>query len=99
MKLLYAIKNVETQHRALLERIHTALELRMDWLNDREPESNGMVYDDWSEKVDDLQEILDCVESLLEETDSDTQTELIEEIQSLTDTYQAIHGGLSRLTL
>lgn len=99
MKVLEAITILSTNNLTLLSKIQLALEERMDWLNDREPESSGMVYDAWSEKVDDLQEILDNIENLIDEKEVNAQQELIEEIQSNVDMYQAIHGGLSRLKL
>lgn len=99
MKLLKAIEGLSLNNLAELDSIQTTLEMRMDWLNDREPESSGVVYDTWSDKVDDLQEILDYVDNLKEAEDDVEKLELIGDIQNLVDYYQAIHGGLSRLVL
>ena len=99
MKLLDAITQLSVNNLSNLGAIQTALEMRMDWLNDREPESSGIVYDTWSEKVDDLQEILDYIDNLKESTDLTEQEELIADIQDLVNSYQIIHGGLSRLKL
>ena len=99
MKLLDAIKEINVCNLSRIESIRCALEERIDWLNDREPESCGSVYDAWSEKVDELQDILDNIEELIEETDVDKKKELIEEIQSDIDMYQLMHGGLSRLKI
>ena len=97
IKLLDAVKQININNMALLDGVQSTLEERLDWLSDREPESYGMVYDAWSEKVDDLQEIIDSIEELKEETNKKKQKELIEEIQDNTSTYQLMHGGLSRL--
>ena len=69
MKLLDAVKQLEFGNIGLVDRIQNALENRLDWLSDREPESSGMVYDAWSDKYDDLQEIIDYIEELKEELD------------------------------
>ena len=64
MKLLEAINDLSVSNLTKLNDIQFTLEMRLDWLNDREPESCGMVYDEWQEKVDDLQEILDYIDSI-----------------------------------
>lgn len=99
MKLLDAIKNLRVDNLGYLKNIRIALEMRLDWLSFREPESDGMVHDEWSEKYDDLEEIFDLAEELEEEKDEEKMKDLIEEIQELTVTYQLIHGGLSRLKI
>lgn len=97
IKLLDAVKMVNVSNMKLLDDIQITLETRLDWLSDREPESYGMVYDAWSDKVDDLQEIIDTIEELKEETNKKKQEELMEEIKDAVSTYQLMHGGLSRL--
>jgi hypothetical protein len=96
LKLLDVIQLLSVDNLAILDKIQLSLEMRMDWLNDREPESYGLVHDEWDEKVDDLQEIMDYVDELKEETDIEKQKELIDDIKNSADTYQVMHGGLKR---
>ena len=93
----YAIGQFNINNLELINKIQMLLEQRLDWLSDREPESSGLTYDLWSDKFNDLQEILDYIEELKEETDTRKQKELLEEIKNRIDEYQLVYGGLSRL--
>ena len=82
-----------------LSGVRATLEDRLDWLEDKEPESYGQVHDDWEDKYNDLQDILDELSELDDdEHDEDEKVEdkwesVLESIKS----YQLYHGGLSRL--
>lgn len=97
IKLLDAAKQINIDNMKLINDIQITLEERLDWLSDREPESCGVVYDAWSDKVDDLQEIIDTIEEFKDTNNRDKQSELIDEIQNNISMYQLMHGGLSRL--
>lgn len=75
------------------------VEDRLDWLEDREPESYGQTHDDWEDKYNDLQDILDELAEL--DDDEHNEDEKVEEKwRSVLDSikrYQSYHGGLSRL--
>ena len=77
IKLLDAINLININNLELINKIQMLLEQRLDWLSDREPESSGLTYDLWSDKFNDLQEILDYIEELKEETDTRKQKELL----------------------
>ena len=99
LKLLDAVRQLNNNNISSLNNIKKTLESRLDWLSFREPESSGMVYDSWSEKVDDLQEIIDYIEELEDESDDEKIQDLIEDIKDSVSSYQSIHGGLSRLKI
>ena len=63
---------------------------RLDFENDREPESDGMVHDDWDDRVSDLEDIIDQLGNC------DDKTDFKKAIESIED-FQMVHGGLSRL--
>ena len=73
-----------------VEDLTDCLNERMMFEQSREPESDGKVHDDWDERVDELQEIIDQLEEC--ETEED-----FEDIISAIGCYQDIYGGLSRL--
>ena len=95
MKLLHAIEVVTADDMKLIESIRDCISERVDWLNEREPESSGMVYDEWSEKESEMSYILDYLENLLNEDKVDAD-ELNAAMLRIED-YQMSYGGLSRL--
>lgn len=77
--------------------VKAAMEERLDFLDDREPESDGMVHDEWEEKHDLIEEIIESLESYEEEANEmqehwDAAVDMILE-------YQACYGGLSRIKI
>ena len=57
MKLLEAAKlDIREVTYGVLYDIQSAIEDRLDWQEDREPESDGQVHDDWQDKCDDLED-------------------------------------------
>ena len=62
---------------------------RLDFEYGREPDSEGQRYDDWSDRVYELEEMTDLLE------DENNLSEVIEMIKD----FQLIYGGLSRLQL
>lgn len=97
MKLLYAIKTVDILNIELIQQIYECINERLIWLEFREPESDGIVHDNWEEKYDDLQDIKDNLENWINE-DSKNEKELEDIMESIQD-YHYIYGGLSRLTV
>ena len=73
-----------------VEALTTCMQDRLDFEYGREPESYGMVHDDWDDRVADLEEIIGRFEDCETEDDFDEAIELIED-------FQMVHGGLSRL--
>lgn len=73
-----------------LDALQDTMQDRLDFEQDREPESDGMVRDNWENRVGDLEEIIDMIDSC--ETEEEFQ-EIIDAI----DSFQAEYGGLSRL--
>lgn len=100
MKLLEAANmDIKKVTYKILSNVKYAVEDRLDWLEDREPGSDGQTHDDWEDKYNDLQDILDELSELDDdEHDEDEKVEdkwepVLESIKS----YQLYHGGLSRL--
>ncbi len=58
MNLLLAEAMFDRNHLELLPSIIDCLENRLEWLEDREPESEGEVYDSWEEKYSAFEDIL-----------------------------------------
>lgn len=74
------------------EKILKCIEDRLLFEECREPESDGMVHDEWDERVDELSEII----SLLE--DCETEDDFSEAIEAIDD-FQLTYKGLSRLKI
>lgn len=96
MKLFDAIRNVSIDDTDMIERITDCIDERISWMEDREPESSGEVYDAWSEKYDDLSEIKDLLDQILTPGTEDAADLLYEAVADI-ETFHAVHGGLSRL--
>lgn len=90
-KLMDLIKD-DNPSLTTLKAINVIIMKRIDWLECREPESEGIIYDEWEEKYEDLKNISDEIEELINDFKErfDTISEEIEE-------YQLIHGGISKL--
>ena len=84
------IKNLHSFTLKDKEDLIVCFEDRLDFENDREPESDGMIHDDWDERVSDLEDIIDQLGSCEDEDDLKNIIEAIED-------FQIVHGGLSRL--
>lgn len=72
---------------------------RLDWYDDREPDSYGTVHDNWEEKRDDTETLLEELQDLYDEIEDNPDNftkEVIAQIQELLKDYQAYTGGLSR---
>ena len=100
MKLLEAAKmDITKVTYKILYDVRVAIEDRLDWLENGEPESDGQTHDDWEDKYNDLQDILDELAEL--DDDEHNEEENVEEKwKSVLDSiksYQLWHGGLSRL--
>lgn len=95
MKLLDAIRNYEEIDNERFLLIKKCINDRISWMEMREPEYDGSVYEAWEEKYDELQEIYENIEEYMENHDDDVLMDIVDGIQN----YQAIYGGLSRLTI
>lgn len=94
MKLLQAIEIVTVNDAGLIDKIKECISDRVDWLDEREPESNGMIYDEWSEKESELSDILSDFECCID--DGITEDDLTSIMERIAD-FQMTYGGLSRL--
>lgn len=85
-----------------LEEFQTVIESiqdRLDWLDDREPTSNGETYDNWQTKRDETETLLEDLQALYDDLEEDPENytqEVVEEIQELINEYQKYTGGLKR---
>ncbi len=103
IKLLEAAKmNIEEVTYEILSDVRSAIEDRLDWQKDREPESYGQVYDDWQDKCDDLEDILENLQELDDEDEHDRKEIVDPKWKGVLDDieyYQFNHGGLSRIVI
>lgn len=70
----------------------------MSWLEDREPNSNGITYYNWLDKYEDLNHIIEHGKYLIKDgciCDDNTLYKWINEIKQ----YQNSYGGLSRINM
>lgn len=94
MNLLKSLPGIDVGNTAMIDRVRQSLEDRLDWLQDREPEYDGEVHDDWEEKYDDLEGIIEMFDDLEENEDCG---EIWNDIRKEIYLYQNTHRGISRL--
>ena len=88
----------------IIKAIYVCLTGRLSWLEFREPESEGMVYSDWEDKCERIQEAIDQTEDILDELKSDNydvdyMQECIDNLKDIIFDYQLWYKGLSRLKI
>lgn len=81
-----------------LQTIIGSISDRLDFYEDREPESSGITYENWQEKRDATEELLEYLQDILEsiEEPEELDKETVKEIQKTFADYQSDIGGLSR---
>lgn len=103
MKLLSAVELVKEDY-SLIDEIVDCIQNRICWYEDREPESDGEVYDAWDEKKSEFEDCLEPFESAQDLINNDPEAnkeeidEYLEEGCNLIFDFQATYGGLSRWT-
>lgn len=90
-KLLKMVEELSAENMDLLYEIQSSIEARLDFLDDREPESDGEVHDTWEEKRDGIEELKDQIEE-----DIETIEEMVNDLKEKFNDYQTTYGGLSR---
>lgn len=93
-----------------LMQISDCIEDRISFLEDREPESDGEVYDNWCDKLSALEDIQDLFETYVDDCekcevwydghDSIKKEKLKRDIEYIYNevlSYQSSYGGLMRL--
>jgi len=96
MKFLDVIKQLSIKNvNEFYDKIKKCVEKRIFWLEMREPESSGIVYETWEEKCEDLKEILEYID----DTKMPFDSEDVEELKDLVASYQIQYGGLSKLLI
>lgn len=103
MKLLEAVRmDITKVTYGILYDIEVAIEDRLDWLDDREPESDGQVHDDWQDKRDDMEDILEKLQELDDEDEHD-RNEIVDPKWKVVlddiDSYHFWYKGLSRIII
>lgn len=66
-------------------------------IEEREPNSNGIILERWQEKYDDLQDLVELFRNYIESSDMDRKKEILNKLKRLTKLYQINYGGLKRL--
>lgn len=103
MKLLNAVELVKEDY-SLIDEIVDCIQNRISWYEDREPESDGEVYDAWDEKKSEFEDCLEPFESAQDLINDDPNAnkdeidEYLEEGCNSIFDFQATYGGLSRWT-
>ncbi|MDO4757021.1 MAG: hypothetical protein Q4A54_11780 [Parabacteroides sp.] len=98
MKLLDMVKHPEWITVDNLYALKDCLDNRRDWLEEREPESSGLVYDEWEMRFEDWNELCEFCDEIIEMIDSGQDYK--EQIEYLADDILSFHytyRGLSRL--
>lgn len=65
----------------------------------REPESDGLLHDEWEDKYNSWGEIVTAAEELINAKPGTDVEDQIEEFKNMVDDFQIEYGGLSRLKL
>lgn len=100
MKLLDAIKKIQSLSIEDWCLIQNCLENRRDWLEEREPESSGSVYDNWEMKFEEWCEICEMCEDIISQlNDNVDMSDEIEEFADCILGFHYVYKGLSRLKL
>lgn len=99
MKLLDAVKSINVNDKDMIEDILFCLTERLEWLEEREPESDGIVYDDWSEKHDEWDEIVEVAERLTESENEREKKDLANDLKERIESFQLVYKGISRLRI
>ena len=98
LSVLSFIKHLSNGDVDSLQTIIGSISDRLDFYEDREPESSGITYDNWEEKRDATEELLEYLQDIMDsiETPEDLNNEIISNIQKTFADYQSDIGGLSR---
>lgn len=104
LNFLKAVQELSMGNLTYMEQINEVIEDRLIWLEEREPNSDSVVYDKWAEKYDDWDDIVDLSEIIYETSKGDSvwlclkQFENnINQLKEFIEDYQLNYGGLSRL--
>ena len=110
MKTIRAL-NYKNITESLLLDFKKTLDNRLIWLQLREPESSGSVYETWEEKTSELEDCISIIEDTIrtlsensldnnsEEDLLNLRTELADEIVETIELYNIMWGGLTRLKI
>ena len=99
LSILKYVQNLEKNNLDDFQTVINSIQERLDWYDEREPSSNGTVFDTWQEKRDDTENLLDELQSLYDDLDDDPENftqDIIKQIQELINDYQQYTGGLKR---
>ena len=84
------IKDIETFTLKDKDAIIDVINKRIQFEELREPDSNGMVYDNWLDRLTELEEIADVLD------ESETEEKFFEALEMIED-FHYLYGGLSRI--
>ncbi len=98
LSVLTFVKNLSAGEVEDLQTITESISDRLDFYDEREPESDGITYENWQEKRDATEELLEYLQDILEsiEEPEELDKETVKEIQKTFADYQSDIGGLSR---
>ena len=101
MKLLELCEIID-YHPELKEKLFDAVEDRLYFYEEREPESYGQIHDDWEEKYGEWSEIHDSLEELISNWDTEDEDCRLDNLADIGDSILDFHityGGLSRIKI
>ena len=89
MNILKEIDSLDINDKDELEYMLNILESRLDIIEDMEPNSDGETHDNWEERYDDLEDIIEAFREVENE-------EELNEIKERLLNHQLEYGGLKR---
>ena len=100
MKLLDVAKQLDKITLEQWYMVQNCLDARRDWLEEREPQSDGVTQDNWEMKYDEWTELCELCEHIImllsEEKDA---SEEIDDLSNYILDYHYTYGGISRLKI
>ena len=97
--LLKSLYSIDFKNAEVIDLVKIAMEDRLDFLADREPEYDGEVHDLWDEKYSAIEEIMDYLTQYEEAEDDEEREDAWTSAQNGIEDYQMTYGGLSRIKI
>lgn len=97
--LLKTLPEIAANDEFMIMQVKSAMEDRLDFLEDREPEYDGEVHDLWDDKYSEISDIVDELEDYECSESAQEREALWNSIRSNIRSFQSMYGGLSRIKL
>ena len=97
--LLKSLNLINFANESEIASVKSAMEERLDFLSDREPESDGSVHDLWDEKYSAIEEIIDYLDEYESAENDEEREEAWDSAKEAIEDYHITYGGLSRIKI